>query len=71
MALTPLLFCLSATTGECPAEWIGLEFGGRPEFSLRDWQHSGAGLDAPSLLPSGAHTNRNFDEVPVSTYVKR
>ena len=63
--------CPRASTGEVPAECFGREFGGRDEYTMRDWTLTAGYLDAPDLLPAGSHHNANYDEVPVSRYVAR
>jgi len=66
-----LLNCPLASTGEAPAEIFGREWGGRDDYSMRDWTLIAGYLDAPDLIPAGSAVNCNYDEVPVSRYIAR
>ena len=68
--MTRVLYIPTATTGETPAAWLSPEFGGREDYSLKDWQYS-ACMDAPDLIAAGSHINRNYDRVPASRYTSR
>ena len=51
-------------TGEKPLACFGPEFGGREDYSSRDWTGC---LDAPERIAAGSTSNRNYDELPAST----
>jgi hypothetical protein len=61
----------TARTGESPIQAFGSEFGGRDDYTYRDWTHAAGYLDAPDLLPAGSMRNDNVDAVPSSRYVSR
>lgn len=55
-------------TGEKPLAAFGREFGGRDDYSFREWDGN---LDAPERIAAGSTTNRNYDELPAATnYVR-
>lgn len=70
MTLKQLTIPLAAT-GEVPGAALGEEFGGRDDYTLRDWTHTAGYMDAPELLPAGSTINCNYDEVPMGRLSQR
>ena len=67
---TPILFVPTSSTGETPTAFCGPEFGGRSDYTHRDWSFSGC-IDAPDLTPAGSHRNNNYDQLAVTSFVAR